>query len=78
MLVIKGQQILLRATVRKAAGPEELPQAAEPKESHLHLHKQDRSSRSGQGAAKGLCGGEAAAFFPIFSLFLFLEHVLGQ
>lgn len=53
MLVIKGQQILLRATVRKAAGPEELPQAAEPKESHLHLHKQDRSSRAAKERPRG-------------------------
>lgn len=78
MLVIKGQQILLRATARKAAGPEELPQAAEPKGVPPAPSQTRQELRSGQGAAKGLCGGEAAAFFPIFSLFLFLEHVLGQ
>lgn len=77
MLVIKGQQILLRATVRKAAGPEELPHT-EPKGVPPAPSQTRQELQSGQGAAKGRCGGEAAAFFPIFSLFLFLEHVLGQ
>lgn len=53
MLVIKGQQILLRATVRKAAGPEELPQAAEQKGVPPAPSQTRQELQSGQGAARG-------------------------
>lgn len=75
MLVIKGQQILLRATARKAAGPEELPQAAEPKGAPP---APSQTRQELQERPRGAVEERRPALFPIFSLFLFLEHVLGQ
>lgn len=76
MLVIKGQQILLRATARKALGPEELPQAAEPKgappaPSQTKQELQERP-RSGQGALwrrGGRLSSLSLAYFSSLNMF---------